>query len=216
MQLAARKLSAIGIIFDFEEFACTGVGWTPIGAEYQSQGFTFSNGRFLCFCSGDSFYAGSATLFNDLVGGKTTITADSGDAFDLQQVDLAPVFGGGPSRVGFAGFRDGALVAEQTIVTSGIGLVLETFELDDAFNDVDRVEITETFPPHYQMDNVIIRFGRECYADCDASGVYDFFDFLCFQNAFGAGDPYADCDDSGVLDLFDFLCFQNSFAAGCP
>ena len=58
--------------------------------------------------------------------------------------------------------------------------------------------------------------GGGCYADCDSSGSLDFFDFLCFQNAFAAGDPYADCDTSGSLDFFDFLCFQNAFAAGCP
>ena len=57
--------------------------------------------------------------------------------------------------------------------------------------------------------------GEFCYADCDASGSLDFFDFLCFQNAFAFGDPYADCDASGTLDFFDFLCFQNEFAAGC-
>src|SRR5690606_23592294 len=55
-----------------------------------------------------------------------------------------------------------------------------------------------------------------CYADCDESGALDFFDFLCFQNGFAAGEPYADCDESGSLDFFDFLCFQNEFAAGCP
>ncbi len=55
-----------------------------------------------------------------------------------------------------------------------------------------------------------------CYADCDRSGGLDFFDFLCFQNQFAAGDPAADCDGSGELDFFDFLCFQNAFAAGCP
>ncbi|MFG0285528.1 MAG: hypothetical protein ACF8R7_14010 [Phycisphaerales bacterium JB039] len=55
-----------------------------------------------------------------------------------------------------------------------------------------------------------------CYPDCDDSGSLDFFDFLCFQNAFSAGEPYADCDDSGSLDFFDFLCFQNEFSAGCP
>jgi hypothetical protein len=55
-----------------------------------------------------------------------------------------------------------------------------------------------------------------CYADCDESGALDFFDFLCFQNLFGAGDPAADCDESGALDFFDFLCFKNAFAAGCP
>ncbi len=55
-----------------------------------------------------------------------------------------------------------------------------------------------------------------CCVDCDESGTLDFFDFLCFQNQFAAGDPLADCDGSGVLDFFDFLCFQNEFAAGCP
>ena len=55
-----------------------------------------------------------------------------------------------------------------------------------------------------------------CYADCDGSGGLDFFDFLCFQDAFAAGEAYADCDGSGGLDFFDFLCFQEAFAAGCP
>ena len=55
-----------------------------------------------------------------------------------------------------------------------------------------------------------------CYADCDGNGVLDFFDFLCFQNAFATADPYADCDGNGILDFFDFLCYQNEFALGCP
>ncbi|MFG0285451.1 MAG: hypothetical protein ACF8R7_13625 [Phycisphaerales bacterium JB039] len=58
--------------------------------------------------------------------------------------------------------------------------------------------------------------GADCYPDCDGSGGLDFFDFLCFQNAFAVGDPYADCDATGALDFFDFLCFQNEFAVGCP
>jgi hypothetical protein len=65
-------------------------------------------------------------------------------------------------------------------------------------------------------DDVTLKEAGGCYADCDASGSLDFFDFLCFQNAFAAGEPYADCDGSGSLDFFDFLCFQNEFAAGCP
>ena len=55
-----------------------------------------------------------------------------------------------------------------------------------------------------------------CPADCDRDGSLTFFDFLCFQNLFGAMDPGADCDGSGDLTFFDFLCFQNAFAAGCP
>ncbi|GIW73796.1 MAG: hypothetical protein KatS3mg103_0318 [Phycisphaerales bacterium] len=58
--------------------------------------------------------------------------------------------------------------------------------------------------------------GTGCYADFDASGSLDIFDFLAFQNAFDAGDLAADCDQDGSLTLFDFLCFQNAFDAGCP
>ena len=57
--------------------------------------------------------------------------------------------------------------------------------------------------------------GVGCYADCDGSGQLDFFDFLCFQDAFASGGVEADCDLSGTLDFFDFLCFQDAFAAGC-
>ncbi|MCH7791845.1 MAG: hypothetical protein IID31_06160 [Planctomycetes bacterium] len=58
--------------------------------------------------------------------------------------------------------------------------------------------------------------GWSCYGDCDSNGVLDIFDFLCFQNAFVAGDPYADCDRDGQWTLFDFVCFQSEFVGGCP
>lgn len=57
--------------------------------------------------------------------------------------------------------------------------------------------------------------GNECYADCDLNGVKDFFDFLCFLNAFDDEDPYADCEANGIFDFFDFLCFLNEFDAQC-
>jgi hypothetical protein len=63
---------------------------------------------------------------------------------------------------------------------------------------------------------LFVSASDDCYPDCNDDGVLDFFDFLCFQNAFLAGDPWADCDGDGVLDFFDFLCFQNEFLAGCP
>ena len=55
-----------------------------------------------------------------------------------------------------------------------------------------------------------------CIADCDGSGTIDLIDFLCYQNAFDAGDPRADCTSDGVLDVFDFLCFLSAFDRGCP
>ncbi len=54
-----------------------------------------------------------------------------------------------------------------------------------------------------------------CYPDCDASGILDIDDFICFQTFFAIGDPYADCDASGGLDIDDFICFQTFFAIGC-
>ncbi|MFG0285592.1 MAG: hypothetical protein ACF8R7_14335 [Phycisphaerales bacterium JB039] len=66
------------------------------------------------------------------------------------------------------------------------------------------------------FDDITLTGDSACYPDCDGSGTLDFFDFLCFQNAFATGDPYADCDGTGALDFFDFLCFQNEFAVGCP
>lgn len=65
-------------------------------------------------------------------------------------------------------------------------------------------------------DDIEIRLFRHCYADCDDSGSFDWFDFLCFQSAFTAGLPYADCDLNGEHDFFDFLCYQDAFMAGCP
>jgi probable HAF family extracellular repeat protein len=63
---------------------------------------------------------------------------------------------------------------------------------------------------------------RECYANCDASTVppvLNVADFVCFMDAFAAGDPRANCDESTappVLNVADFVCFQAAFAAGCP
>ncbi len=62
-------------------------------------------------------------------------------------------------------------------------------------------------------------FGAEpdtsCYADCDASGVLDIDDFICFQTFYALSDPYADCDGSTILDIDDFICFQTFYAIGC-
>jgi hypothetical protein len=66
-----------------------------------------------------------------------------------------------------------------------------------------------------EEDDLILLDLNCRYADCDGSGELDFFDFLCFQEAFAAGGPYANCDGAGGLDFFDFLCFQGEFVDGC-
>ncbi|MEQ8317560.1 MAG: EF-hand domain-containing protein [Phycisphaerales bacterium] len=54
-----------------------------------------------------------------------------------------------------------------------------------------------------------------CTADCDDDGALTIFDFLCFQNAFAAGESSADCDGDGQVSMDDFACFQAAFMAGC-
>jgi hypothetical protein len=55
-----------------------------------------------------------------------------------------------------------------------------------------------------------------CYADCNADGVVNIFDFLCFQGKVTTGDPAADCNGDGAINIFDFLCFQGAVTQGCP
>ncbi|MFG0286270.1 MAG: hypothetical protein ACF8R7_17800 [Phycisphaerales bacterium JB039] len=107
------------------------------------------------------------------------------------------------------------ITVDPVLVTSGFGFRSGTQNFLDRFTFAHfggAEPINVAF-----LDNVSVTVEAVgCYADCDGTGVLDFFDFLCFQNAFATGDPYADCDGTGVLDFFDFLCFQNEFAMGCP
>ena len=57
--------------------------------------------------------------------------------------------------------------------------------------------------------------GDSCYADFNADGELDLFDFLAFTNDFNDAGDASDCDKSGGHDLFDFLCYTNAFNAGC-
>ncbi len=105
---------------------------------------------------------------------------------------------------------------------SGLGVVFtSTMRVRFTANDANPQSIVEAGIDAFAVSSIACE--SSCYADCDPStgaGVLDIFDFLCFQNAFVAGDPYAcDCDTStgpAVCDIFDFLCFQSAFVGGCP
>jgi hypothetical protein len=97
----------------------------------------------------------------------------------------------------------------------GVEHLAVTFTADDgSFRALRRME----FRIHDVPSLAVVREPEvtRCFADCDGDGALSFFDFLCFQNDFAAGDPRADCDGDGSLTFFDFLCFQDVFAAGCP
>lgn len=42
-----------------------------------------------------------------------------------------------------------------------------------------------------------------------------FLSYVPIQECADSG-CWADCDENGVLDFFDFLCFMDAYAAGCP
>ncbi len=67
----------------------------------------------------------------------------------------------------------------------------------------------------------VIRYGPDCYANCDRSWAPPALtanDFQCFLGSYAAGSEYANCDGSTsppVLTANDFQCYLNAFAAGC-
>jgi probable HAF family extracellular repeat protein len=122
--------------------------------------------------------------------------------------DPAPV-SGDPGRPGPWLWEDGAMVNLNDMIDPATGWEISSV---GAINDAG--QIAATARPATGGSRLVL-LEPVCGPDCDGSGALDFFDFLCFQNQFAAGDPRADCDASEALDFFDFLCFQNSFAAGC-
>lgn len=152
----------------------------------------------------------------------------------LLAVDMTKYRGGffsGPGRIFHAAVYDanGALLPRNEIVVEELqigegGEGLPMAPVDVAIDADGEIILLGVVTPWqggsvYRLEPLV----KACYADCDQTtgpGVLDIFDFLCFANAFAAGDPYAcDCDVStgpGVCDIFDFLCFGGAFAAGCP
>ncbi|MEO1007165.1 MAG: GC-type dockerin domain-anchored protein [Planctomycetota bacterium] len=63
---------------------------------------------------------------------------------------------------------------------------------------------------------IVVSGDSACTGDCDGDGSLAIFDFLCFLNAYEAGDASADCTGDGSLTVEDFVCFGDAFAAGCP
>lgn len=57
--------------------------------------------------------------------------------------------------------------------------------------------------------------GGGCYADCNADGIVDTRDFICFLGLWSAGDMSADCNGDTVIDTRDFICFLGLWSDGC-
>ncbi|UYV12062.1 MAG: PQQ-dependent sugar dehydrogenase [Phycisphaera sp.] len=146
---------------------------------------------------------GEQVLFSDLARGAF-FHADLGELFAADAGDTqADVF---VMNVSVDGSTPG-----------GINDILGLDRVDPRFgsDESGRVFVVSRQVDTVWVADLVIDEAELCVANCDGDGSLTLFDFLCFQNAFDAGDPRADCDGDGSLTLFDFLCFQNAFDAGC-
>ncbi|MDX2147106.1 MAG: hypothetical protein SFZ23_06245 [Planctomycetota bacterium] len=67
-----------------------------------------------------------------------------------------------------------------------------------------------------EIDSVrLIGATTGCAADFNRDGQADFFDYLDYSAAFGAGAASADFNNDGQVDFFDFLDFSAAFSTGC-
>ncbi|MFG0285349.1 MAG: GC-type dockerin domain-anchored protein [Phycisphaerales bacterium JB039] len=181
--------------------------------------------------SGRCWVTDNADDNSDVDGGPTRLISP---VYDLAGVTAAQVSyarwfqssNGVPDRMTVEVSNNGGTNWTQVeSVGDGADWALASFIITDfvPLTDQVRVRFNATDNPNDSVTEAgIDRFwlltdgDATCRVDLTGDGSLDFFDFLEFQNLFGAGDLKADFTGDGVLDFFDFLAFQNEFAAGCP
>ncbi|MDX2145977.1 MAG: hypothetical protein SFZ23_00510 [Planctomycetota bacterium] len=126
-----------------------------------------------------------------LAAAQSPVRLPSGDLADVSQVTLgsnAAITGGSDGRGGYF-TPDSEVVAVATLRRAG--------------------NVNES-------GKYAFRIPQGCTgADFDANGQTDFFDYLGFVEAFGAGNLAADFDQNGRVDFFDYLDFSSVFAEAC-
>jgi hypothetical protein len=194
----------------FEDLAAgTPVSNQFAGVRFSTAGGTASVSDYLTFFETKSVV--NATAGGDQGDRHLTIRMDFNPAIDSLEFDFNSA--GNPGSNFAMRFFDGAALVQTESLSP-----TSDWDRDlrfDGLGRVTRVEIDSTDPGWlFSIDNIC--FDAACRADFDGDGVLTIFDFLAFQNAFGASSLAADFDGDGVLTIFDFLAFQNEFAAGCP
>lgn len=65
------------------------------------------------------------------------------------------------------------------------------------------------------IDDAEFGYFAPCFADFNADGTADFFDYLDFVAAFSTNAPGADFNADTSIDFFDYLDFVAAFSVGC-
>lgn len=143
------------VVLDFEEI--TGPDEVLHLDTYTRDGFVVSgSGPFVAVIDPASiWWSGSKALFNNIMGGTTTLAREDGGLFRLASLDLAelPPFGPAPRIITFTGTRaDGSQVVETVTTDGSAGFETATFS---SFHAVTSVMWAQEADFH-QFDNVTL------------------------------------------------------------
>jgi hypothetical protein len=121
-----------------------------------------------------------------------------------------------------------------------IDLVSDTYDMFWASGDDDLAQVADDQPFRSTTQDFLDRFSyvrfageggvavsyideieitvtpTKCTADCNADGVLNILDFVCFQGEWQNQTDAGDCDGNGQYNILDFVCYQGEFQAGCP
>jgi len=143
---------------------------------------------------------------------QDVIVDSAGNAFVVGNAASAPVGG----MVLFVLDAATGLEDDRAVLRGqGESIGGNALRLDFSENIIIGARFRDNVTTAISMGAIKYRSLSGCYADCTGDSVLDIFDFVCFQDAFIAGQPYADCTGEGSFDIFDFVCFQDAFAGLC-
>ena len=174
MFLALPASAAHAAVIDFEALAHNGSGFNYVGNSYVESGFQFTKGQgepfdFGVMGSGEGRYTGSAALFNDTIGGTTTLSRVGGGVFTLSSIDVSELNYAASVFVNFVGELLGGGQVFATIQTDGT-FGMESFLFNSAWTNLVSVSWTQDSPFH-QFDNVNVEPGSVSPVPVPAGGL---------------------------------------------
>lgn len=164
---------ANSVTIDFQSLEHIGEGYTEHGNSYREDGYTLTApdfnwddstvfiSSFSSFNTLSTHYTGNTALTANGgafgFGAQIRLTKDGGGAFNLNSIELAPIFSFDDINVTFTGTRADASTITQTFAGSSF---LSTYSFID-FNDVVQVDWTNPqFRSSHQFDNIVISSGN--------------------------------------------------------
>jgi hypothetical protein len=148
--------SASATIINFNDLTTAGTTLQSVGHSINESGFNFteqgSNGFFV-FQTGESRFPGATALFDNTIGGLTTLSKIGGGQFNLASIDLANLNFAGADSATFTGLKNGQTVATQTVNFDSFQHL--TTEALTGFTGVDAVQFVQN-TPFFQFDNLVV------------------------------------------------------------